>query len=90
MMVIAPRISPRAIIVGVSSTGIQRTSAVSSTSGSPTRSSRSPGTGPARSPRQRHSLARVVQEHRHRAAPHPEDVLREAQVWKLDIGQAQD
>ena len=38
MMVIAPRMSPRAIIAGVSSTGTQRTSAVSSTSGSPTRS----------------------------------------------------
>jgi len=38
MMVIAPRISPRAIISGVSSTGTQATSAVSSTSGSPTSS----------------------------------------------------
>jgi cytidylate kinase len=34
-------------------------------------------------------LARVVQDHRHRAAPHPEDVLREPHmVRKLDIGQA--
>ena len=36
-----------------------------------------------------HPLARVVQDHRHRAAPHPEDVLREPHVVrKLDIGQA--
>jgi hypothetical protein len=36
-----------------------------------------------------HPLARVVQDHRHRAAPHPEDVLREPDVIrKLDIGQA--
>jgi len=40
-------------------------------------------------PHQQHPLARVIQDHRHRAAPHPEDVLRETHVVrKLDIGQA--
>jgi hypothetical protein len=38
---------------------------------------------------QQHPLARVVQHHRHRAAPHPENVLREPHVIrKLDIRQA--
>jgi uncharacterized protein (DUF1330 family) len=38
---------------------------------------------------QQHPLARIIQDHCHRAAPHPEDVLREAHlVRKLDIGQA--
>ena len=145
MMVIAPRMSPRAIIARVSSTGTQRTLAVSSTSGSPTRSAPrdryspadigvaderlrghdelSLARTPARflfdfarcrrhgvfavihvaawqlphpavhdepvPPHQQDPLARVVQDHRHRASPHPEDVLREAHlVRKLDIGQA--
>ena len=38
MMVIAPRMSPLAIIAGVSSTGTHRTPAVSSTSGASTSS----------------------------------------------------
>jgi hypothetical protein len=146
MIVIAPRISPLAIIAGVSPTGTQATSAVSSTSGSPTSSApvhqvqvlrvvsvadnRLAGhdkLDPERTPtrfllhltgrrsgrfltvvhvatrqlphpavhdepvpaHQQHPLARVIQHHRHRAAPHPEDVLREPHlVRKLDIGQA--
>ncbi len=40
-------------------------------------------------PHQQHPLARIIQHHRHRAAPHPEDVPREPNVVrKLDIGQA--
>jgi hypothetical protein len=40
-------------------------------------------------PHQQHPLARVVQDHRHRAAPNPEYVLRKAHmVRKLDISQA--
>jgi hypothetical protein len=36
-----------------------------------------------------HTLACIVEDYRHRAAPHPEDVLREPHVVrKLDIGQA--
>jgi hypothetical protein len=41
MIVIAPRMSPLAIIADVSSRGAQRTSAVSSTSGSPNSTSTS-------------------------------------------------
>jgi hypothetical protein len=38
---------------------------------------------------QQDPLNRVVQDHGHRAAAHPEDVLREPDVvWKLDVGQA--
>ncbi len=40
-------------------------------------------------PHHQHPLARIIQDHRHRDPPHPEDILREAHmVRKLDIGQA--